>query len=49
MRIRVLLADDHQMVREGLRTLLEQQEGVQVVGEATDGWQAVKLARELAD
>jgi DNA-binding NarL/FixJ family response regulator len=47
MRIRVLLADDHQMVREGLRTLLEQQDGIQVVGEATNGWQAVELARSL--
>ncbi|MHB9024489.1 MAG: response regulator [Armatimonadota bacterium] len=47
MTIRVLLADDHQMVREGLRTLLEQQNGIQVVGEATDGWTAVQQAKEL--
>jgi len=48
MNIRVLLADDHQMVREGLRLLLEQQEGIHVVGEATDGLTAVALARELS-
>jgi RNA polymerase sigma factor (sigma-70 family) len=45
--IRVLLADDHGIVRKGLRFLLERQPGVEVVGEASDGREAVKLAEEL--
>ncbi len=45
--IRVLIADDHPIVREGLRTILGFQEGVEVVGEASDGQEAVDLAREL--
>jgi len=44
--IAVLLADDHAIVREGLRMILEAQEDIQVVGEAADGRQAVRLARE---
>ena len=35
--IRVLLVDDHAVVREGLRTFLELQDGIEVVGEAADG------------
>jgi len=46
--IRILLADDHSLVRKGLRLLVEAQEGMQVVGEASDGREAVKLAGELA-
>lgn len=42
--IRVLLADDHFVVREGLRSFLELQEGIEVVGEAADGEEAVRLA-----
>jgi two-component system, NarL family, response regulator NreC len=45
--IRILLADDHSLVRKGLRLLLESQEGMLVVGEASDGREAVKLAAEL--
>jgi len=45
--IRVLIADDHPIVREGLRTILGFQEGVEVVGEASDGQEAVDLAQEL--
>jgi len=41
--IRVLIADDHQVVREGLRMILEAEEGFQVVGEAADGVEAVEL------
>jgi DNA-binding NarL/FixJ family response regulator len=41
--IRVLLADDHELVREGLRMLLEQEEDFEVVGEAGDGDEAVRL------
>jgi DNA-binding NarL/FixJ family response regulator len=45
--IRVLLADDHRMMREGLRSILGEDECVQVVGEASSGREAVALAREL--
>ncbi len=45
--IRVLIADDHAVVREGLRSFLELQEDMDVVGEAADGAEAVALAREL--
>ena len=43
-RIRVLLADDHSVVRKGLRMQLQQQEQFEVVAEAADGRQAVQLA-----
>jgi two-component system, NarL family, response regulator LiaR len=45
--IRVLIVDDHAVVREGLRTFLELQEGLQVVGEAADGDEALARAEEL--
>jgi two-component system, NarL family, response regulator LiaR len=45
--IRVLLVDDHAVVREGLRTFLELQEGMEVVGEAEDGEQALTEAERL--
>jgi two-component system, NarL family, response regulator LiaR len=45
--IRVLIVDDHAVVREGLRTFLELQEGLEVVGEAGDGEEALPLAEEL--
>jgi len=45
--IRILLADDHTVMRRGLRLLLEQQADFQVVGEAEDGRQAVDLAASL--
>jgi DNA-binding NarL/FixJ family response regulator len=44
---RIVLADDHQILREGLRALLEKQEGFQVVGEAENGRAAVQLAAKL--
>jgi DNA-binding NarL/FixJ family response regulator len=47
MNIRVLLADDHAVVRDGLKVLLQQSTGVSVVGEAADGRTAVRLAQEL--
>lgn len=46
-RITVLLAEDHEIVREGLRMLLEAESDVAVVGEAETGVQAVSMAREL--
>jgi len=46
-RIRVLLADDHTIVREGLRVLLEAEGDIEVVGEAENGRQAVQLAKRL--
>jgi two-component system, NarL family, response regulator LiaR len=45
--ISVLIADDHPVVRQGLRSLLSTQEDIQLVGEAADGEEAVALAREL--
>jgi len=46
--IRVLLADDQVLVRAGFRALLDAQDDIEVVGEAGDGDQAVRLTRELA-
>jgi two-component system, NarL family, response regulator NreC len=46
-KIRILVADDHGIVREGLRLKLEQNQNFQVVGEAGDGREAVRLASEL--
>jgi len=45
--IRVLIADDHAVVRQGLRTFLELQEDIDVVGEAADGVQALQAAAAL--
>lgn len=46
-KITVLIVDDHQVVRQGLRTFLDLNEAIQVVGEACDGAQAVELAAQL--
>src|SRR5258705_7216155 len=46
-KITVLLADDHTVVRQGLRALLETEEDIRVVGEAENGRQAVHLAKTL--
>jgi len=45
--VRILVADDHEIVREGLRTLLTSRRGWQVCGEARDGREAVQLAAQL--
>jgi two-component system, NarL family, response regulator LiaR len=45
--IRVLIVDDHSVVREGLRTFLELQDGIEVAGEAADGEEAVREAERL--
>lgn len=46
MGVRVLLADDHQIMREGLRSLLAKEEEIEVVSEATNGREAIELARK---
>ncbi len=47
MTVRLLLADDHRMMREGLRKLLEAHDGFEVIGEAENGREAVAQARAL--
>ena len=47
-KIRILLADDHIVVRAGLRALLERQPQLEIVGETEDGRQTVKLCASLA-
>lgn len=47
MTIRVILADDHTIVRQGLRSLLDREEGISVVAEADNGRTALLLTREL--
>ncbi len=47
MSTRILIADDHQMMREGLRAILEKNENIEVIGEASDGRTAVAMARSL--
>ena len=44
MSIRIVLCDDHQIIREGLRSLLDKQSDMQVIGEGTNGNEAIKLA-----
>jgi len=47
VKIRILIADDHAVLREGMRNLLEQEKDFEVVGEAGDGEEAVRLGSEL--
>ena len=47
MAVRVLIADDQALIRAGLRVILDHQPGIEVIGEASDGRQAVALARQL--
>ena len=47
MKIKILLAEDHKIVREGTRQLLEQYPDMEIVGEAADGLEAIRLAGEL--
>ncbi len=47
MGVRIVLADDHTIVREGLRHLLEKEPDLEVVAEAVNGAEAVQLARDL--
>jgi two-component system response regulator NreC len=48
VQIKVIIADDHQIVREGLRSMLEKESWIKVVGEAEEGRTTLRLARELA-
>lgn len=47
MPVQVVLADDHQVVRQGIKALLERGEAHRVIGEASNGWEAVRLTQEL--
>ncbi|MCK5867422.1 MAG: response regulator transcription factor [Mycoplasmataceae bacterium] len=47
MSIRILLVDDHSLFRSGIRSLLESQQGFEIVGEASDGLEGVKRAKQL--
>ena len=46
--VRVIVADDHHLVRQGIRMLLEKADDIEVIGEAEDGLEAVELAERLA-
>ena len=48
MTIKILIADDHDVVRAGIRFLLQRQEDMEIVGEASDGRQVVRLAEALS-
>jgi len=48
MSIKILLAEDHQIMREGLHAMFEKQQGMKVVAEAADGRTAVQLAQKLS-
>jgi DNA-binding NarL/FixJ family response regulator len=48
MKLRILLADDHEIVRRGLCALLQKHEGWEVCGEAADGREALEMAKQLA-
>jgi DNA-binding NarL/FixJ family response regulator len=47
MRTKILLADDHKIVRDGLRALIEKEDNMEIVAEASDGRTTVKKAKEL--
>ena len=47
MKTSILIVDDHEIVREGLRALLDRESDFDVIGEGTNGYDAVRLAREL--
>src|SRR5215204_4900935 len=44
---RLLIADDHALVREGLKTMLSGEDGIEIIAEANDGQQALDICREL--
>lgn len=47
MKVRVLLADDHQLFRDALRVMLEKENGIEVVAETGDGLEVIELARKM--
>ena len=47
LKIKIVLADDHSIIRDGLRPLLEKESGMCVAGEAENGRRAIELVREL--
>lgn len=47
MSIKILIADDHKIIREGLRALIEKKPGMEVIGEVENGRKAVQLVQEL--
>jgi DNA-binding NarL/FixJ family response regulator len=47
MQMTILLADDHEIIRNGLRSLIEKERGLEVIGEAANGRMAIHLARQL--
>ena len=46
-KIRIMIADDHALLRAGLRSLLSEQEDMELVAEATDGLEAIEMAKEV--
>ncbi|MEO8132166.1 MAG: response regulator transcription factor, partial [Bryobacteraceae bacterium] len=48
MSIKILIADDHDIVRAGLKSLLERQTDIEIAGEASDGRELVRLAEQLS-
>lgn len=48
MTIRIIIVDDHKMIRDGLKALVSNHKGIEVIGEAPDGQNAVQIARKLA-
>ena len=47
-KIKILIADDHQVLRDGLRLLLEKTPDIEVIGEASDGEEAISRVKELS-
>ena len=47
LNVRILLADDHKIMREGLKSLLEKSPGLNVIAEAENGLETLELAKEL--
>ena len=46
-KVNIILVDDHQMLRDGLRNLIEQKANLQILGEASNGREAIKLCSNL--